>query len=118
MAHVTFSATVSTRQVYVDGGHIAERERGHTNGTDAKNCFQLVLVSADVSERSSVSRPRVRCSGQCGQETPRKLLEVLSSMDSSRRSIVNSFHGHPLRAKLSSETIDVLAADSSFHKAR
>ena len=47
MAHVTFSDVVSARQVDVDGGYIAERQRGHTCGMDAPHCFQLVLVSAD-----------------------------------------------------------------------
>ena len=47
MAHVTFSDVVSNGQVDVDGGYIAERQRGHTHGMDAHHCFQLVLVSAD-----------------------------------------------------------------------
>ena len=47
MAHVTFSDVVSKGQVDVDGGYIAEHQRGHTHEIDAHHSFQLVLVSAD-----------------------------------------------------------------------
>ena len=46
MAHVTFSDVVTKGQVDVDGGYIAEHQRGHTHGIDAHHCFQLVLFSA------------------------------------------------------------------------
>ena len=82
MAHVTFSDVVSKGQVDVDGGYIAERQRGHTHEMDAHHCFQLVLVSADsrtVGARQSVSRPFVRCSEQCGQQTLRKSSSVANT---------------------------------------
>ena len=86
-----------------------------------------------------MSRPLVRCSEQCGQQTLRKsssvtnpcdmlaawkLLEVLSSMDLTLldKEVWTELAAIPLRAKMSSKTLDVLVArhveDSSFHKAR
>ena len=47
MAHVTFSDVVSKGQVDVNGGYIAEHQRGHTHEMDAHHCFQLVFFSAD-----------------------------------------------------------------------
>ena len=90
-----------------------------------------------------MSRPLVRCSEQCGQQTLRKsssvaenmtilcgmlaawkLLELLSSMDTTLldEEVWTELVAIPLRAKMSSKTMDVLVAihveDSSFYKDR
>ena len=86
-----------------------------------------------------MSRPLVRCSEQCGQQTLRKSssvtnpcdmlaawkpLEVLSSMDFTLldEEVWTELAAIPLRAKMSSKTMDVLVAthveDSSFYKAQ
>ena len=78
-----------------------------------------------------MSRPLVRCSEQCGQQTAEevelcgkymtilcdmlaawKLLEVLSSMDTTLfdEEVWTELVAIPLRAKMSSKTMDVLVA--------
>ena len=93
------------------------------------------MQSVNKATRMSVSRLLERCSEQCGKQTlrrsssvtilcgtlaARKLLEVLSSMDFTLldEEMWTELAAIPLRAKMSSKTMDVLVAihveDSSF----
>ena len=136
MAHVTFSDVVSNGQVDVDGGHIADCQRGPSHGTDAHHCFQLVLVSADREAKCvetacemfgamwTLRKSSKSMTILCDMLAAWKLLEVLSSMDFTLldEEVWTELAAIPLRAKMSSKTMDVLLAihveDSSFHKAR
>ena len=145
MAHVTLSDVVSNGQVDVDGGYIAERQRGHTHGMNANHCFQLVLVSADEDCEREAKCVETACKMfgamwtadaeevelcdesmtiLCDMLAAWKLLEVLSSMDLTLHDeeVWTELADIPLRAKMSSKTTDVLVAihveDSSSCKTR
>ena len=113
IAHVTFSDVVSSGQVDLDGGYIAERQRGHTHGMDAFNSYLFPLIEDGEREAKCVETACKTFGAMwtadaeevelcdksmtilCDMLTAWKLLEVLSSMDFTLLAAI------PLRAKMS-----------------
>ena len=143
MAHVTFSDVVSTRQVDVVGGYIAERQRTRMEWicTTAFNSYFFPLIEDGERDAMGVATAckmfgdmwtpdaeEIDLSDSamtilCDMLAAWKLLQVLSSMDFTLldEEVWTDLAAIPLRAKVSSKLMDVLVVihveDSSFYKA-
>ena len=130
MAHVTFLDVVSNGQVDVDGGYIAERQRGHTHGMDAYHCFQLALVplvedgerEAKCVETACMMFGAMRTADAEEVELCDKSMTILCDIGGVQFHGLHRTRGHSTLAMMSSKTMDVLVAihveDSSFYKSR